>query len=148
MCVCVCKWCGEQNFSMMDREWRGHCCLSIHLRCTWKSSAMTAHPSDMGVQLSLLEQNQASALSIMHPFCSRRSYSCPLVLQNLAGSVGLMGALFARACILRCQYLHKNKMKKLLRAKDKRERAWGKNENVWRRCVCTVYDGGKRPRAR
>lgn len=93
---------------MMDRQWKGYCCLSIHLRCTWKSSTMTAHPSDMGVQLSLLEPNQASALSIMHPFCSRHSYSCLLVLQNLAGSLGLMGLLCA--CPL-LSVLHKNKLK-------------------------------------
>lgn len=94
VCVCVGEWCGQQNLSMMDRQWKGHCCLSIHLRCTWKSSTMTAHPSDMGVQLSLLEQNQALALSIMHPVCSLHSDFCWLVLQNLAGgSRGSTGLL-------------------------------------------------------
>ena len=106
---CEGKWCGEQNLSMMDRQWKGHCCLSIHLRCTWKSSTMTAHPSDTGVQLSLLEQNQASALSIMHPFCSRYAYFCLLVLQNLAGPLGLMGLLWARPLL---SVPHKNKQKR------------------------------------
>lgn len=62
---------------------------------------MTAHPSDMGVQLSLLEQNQASALSIMHPVCSLHSDFCRLVLQNFAGSLGSTG-LFV--CVLCCRY--------------------------------------------
>lgn len=67
-CKCVCLhvygWgdkCGQQNESKqkkMDRQGKDHCCLSIHLRCTWKSSTMTAHPSATGALLSLLEQNQ------------------------------------------------------------------------------------------
>lgn len=89
---------------------RGHCCLSIHLRCRRKSSTMTAHPSDMGVQLSLLEQNQASALSIMHPFCSRRLYSCLLVLQNLAGFSRVDGPFLFCVCPL-LTILRKNKPK-------------------------------------
>lgn len=71
----VCVWegdkCGQPNVSKqrkMDRQQKGHCCLSIHLRCTWKSSTMTAHPSATGVLLSLLEQNQKPSLSIMHHF--------------------------------------------------------------------------------
>lgn len=146
MCVfCVGKCCGEQNVSMMDREWKGHCCLSIHLRCIWKSSTMTAHPSDMGVQLSLLEQNQASALSIMHPFCSRHSYACLLVLQNLPGSLGSRGLLCARPLL---STLHKNKLKCCRGVKTNTSADGKNNENVWRMWVCTVYDGGKRPRAR
>lgn len=73
----VCVWaadeCGQQNVSKqrkMDRQREGHCCLSIHLRCTWKSSTMTAHPSATGVLLSLLEHSQKPSLSIMHHFSS------------------------------------------------------------------------------
>lgn len=64
------KW-GQQNVSKqkkMDRHWKGHCCLSIHLRCTWKSSTMTVHPSATGVLLSPLEPNQKLSPSIMHHF--------------------------------------------------------------------------------
>lgn len=80
---------GQQKVSKqrkMDRQRKGYCCLSIHLRCTWKSSTMTAHPSATGVLLSLLEQNQNPSLSIMHHFSSLLSSSASYfslhVLQN------------------------------------------------------------------
>lgn len=68
----LCGWVGGQsgqrNVSKpgekTDRQREGHCGLSIHLRCTWKSSTMTAHSSATGVPLSLVEQDQKPSLSI------------------------------------------------------------------------------------
>lgn len=61
------KW-GQQNVSKqkkMDRHRKGHCCLSIHLRCTWKSSMMTAHPSATGDYWASWNQTK----NYLHPSC-------------------------------------------------------------------------------
>lgn len=104
VCVWVGDKCGQQNVSKqrkMDRQRKGHCCLSIHLRCMWKSSTMTAHPSATGVLLSLLEQNQKPSLSIMHHFSPLLfpsvSHFCLSVVWNIVFFwVGLV--LLVRAC--------------------------------------------------
>lgn len=93
VCLCVWEQCGQQKASKqrkIDRQWKEHCCLSIHLRCTWKSSTMTAHPSATGVLLSLLEQNQKPALSIRHPFSGLHSLSLVILSACFAEFSGFL----------------------------------------------------------
>lgn len=140
-CVWVGEQCGQQNGSKrkkMDRRRKGHCCLSIHLRCSWKSSTMTPHPSATGVLLSLLEQNQNSTLSII-PFLL---FSRPQLLLSTS---------FAQCLVLVCVARFWGKTSRLRGwrrrqcewTKKWRVKEWNKmendNESVWR---IWVYEGG------